>query len=97
MKHFPIDRPPSLKTISEQEAHEITRIWVSEKEMHVALASFGEDVEVWGIILADLGKHVANFYETSELSKQEILDRVKEMLDAEWYNPLGEATIYHEH
>lgn len=44
-------------------AYELVRIWIANNEQHVSLRSgVWEDPAAWGIMLADLARHVAEIY-----------------------------------
>jgi hypothetical protein len=58
--------------------------------------AWGEDPAPWGILLADLARHVARAHrEIYGRAEEESLARIREMFDAEWYGPtdLGKGHV----
>jgi hypothetical protein len=76
--------PPAAT--SDAKAREIARIWGASGGQHVTLASeLWNDPAAWGIMLADLARHVANAYQQSrDMEPSQVLACVKEGLDAQW-------------
>src|SRR5690348_13029254 len=49
------------------ESFELLRVWIANKGQHVSLRTgVWRDPSAWGILLADLARHVANSYEQEE-------------------------------
>lgn len=76
--------PSAVKT--DPDAIEFARIWAAHGSQHVSISSdVREDPGMWGVMLVDLARHVANFYEQERgMSRDPVLDRIKTLLDAEW-------------
>ena len=76
---------------AERDAHsvEILRIWLANNQQHVSLRpGVWPDPAAWGIMLADLAKHVANsYYQDSGYDPVKTLNRIKAGLDAEFESP----------
>lgn len=92
-----LDLPPAAKR--DRASFEVLRIWIAEKGQHVSLRSGAwEDPFAWGIVLADLARHVANAHsiQNPEVDKEVFLDRLLEGFEAEIANPTddpeGEVT-----
>ncbi len=68
---------------------EVLRVWIAGEGLHVSLlAGAWEDPETWGILLADLARHIANAYEQEMLlDPAETLSRVRALFDAELDSP----------
>jgi hypothetical protein len=68
---------------------ELLRVWVANKGQHVSLRTdVWKDPAAWGIMLADLARHVANSYhENASLDQLKTLDRIKAGLYAELGSP----------
>jgi len=68
---------------------ELLRVWVANKEQHVSLrAGVWNDPAAWGIMLADLARHVANSYhQDAGLDRKRALQRIKVALEAELSAP----------
>lgn len=68
----------------DSEAVEILRIWIADGSQHVSLKTgVWEDPAGWGLMLADLAKHVANAYAAEGKDRDEALCRVYQGLQAE--------------
>lgn len=68
---------------------EILRVWIANKSQHVSLlADMWDDPAAWGILLADLARHVANAYHQQKgLDLDRTLGRIKAGLDVELGSP----------
>jgi hypothetical protein len=66
-------------------AREILRVWVANGGLHVSLsAAAWEDPVAWGVVLADLAKHVAKSYHLhKQVDEDEVLNRIKTVMEAE--------------
>ena len=75
--------------IKDPKSTEVARVWVAAGGQHVSLRPTAwKDPAAWGIVLADLARHLANAY-NQELGydKADCLRRIKVMLDAELDSP----------
>ena len=79
---------------SDPKGLEIARVWAAGGQQHVCLRpDLWEDPTMWGMMLVDFAKHVANAYEqTGKGSREEILARIKRGFDTEWTNPTDNVT-----
>jgi hypothetical protein len=75
-------------------ARELVRVWAARGAQHVTLATgLWRDPGTWGIVLADLARHVARAYEqTGAVESGKALDRIREAFEAEWSHPTDEPT-----
>jgi hypothetical protein len=75
--------------LRDPKSYEIVRVWVAEKAEHVTLlAGTWEDPSAWGIILADLARHVVNAYEQDKkLDRGDTLQRIRSTFQAELDSP----------
>jgi hypothetical protein len=73
---------------------ELLRVWVANKGQHVSLRTgVWSDPAAWGIMLADLARHVANsFQQDAGLDRLKTLQRIKAVLDTELASPTGEPS-----
>ncbi|HET7458922.1 MAG TPA: DUF5076 domain-containing protein [Gemmatimonadaceae bacterium] len=73
---------------------EVARIWMSGGNQHVALAvNEADDPAAWGIMLADLARHVANAYsQFGTHSKEDAMHRVLALFAAELQRPTDRPT-----
>ena len=69
-------------------------MWVAEKAEHVSLLiGTWDDPVAWGIVLADLARHVANGYEQDKgLDRSETLQRIRVAMTAELDDPTDNPT-----
>jgi hypothetical protein len=84
--------PGSAKT--DPKSFEILRVWVADRGQHVSLkADVWKDPAAWGLMLADLTRHVANaYYQDAGLDQNQTIQRIKAVLDAELRSPTDEPT-----
>lgn len=84
--------PPAAA--QDPEGIELTRIWAALGKQHVTLATgVWKDPAAWGLMLADLARHIANAYAVSDgRSSSEVLARIRVGLDAEWNTPTDAPT-----
>lgn len=66
-------------------AFELLRVWIANGDQHVSLrAGVWADPAAWGIMLADLAKHVTKSYEQDEgRDSIKTFQRIKDALNAE--------------
>jgi hypothetical protein len=81
-------------TIEDPEAFEIIRVWVSHEGRHVILRFDAcDDPGAWGIVLADLMRHLSNAYEQGlGLDRKATFDQIKAVFQAEIDSPTDNAT-----
>ena len=86
-----LDPPPAATR--DKASFELLRVWIAEQGQHVSLRSgVWEDPFAWGIVLADLARHIVhaeslvrqNFDETA------FMDRMLEGFQAEIESPTDE-------
>jgi hypothetical protein len=67
---------------------ELLRVWLIDGAPSVVITpNLWEDPEMWGLMLADLMRHVGNSYEADGRNFDEVLSRIKAAFDAEWGHP----------
>jgi Domain of unknown function (DUF5076) len=72
---------------------ELVRVWVARKAQHVSLRTgVWKDPAAWGIMLADLARHVANSYQDDGRDPVIALQRIRDGLDAELDKPTDKPT-----
>jgi hypothetical protein len=72
---------------------EVMRVWIAEQGQHVSIRSGAwEDPFAWGIVLADLARHIALAHELQDQAddKDAFLARLLEGFNAEIDNPTDE-------
>ncbi len=76
-----------------QESLEILRVWIAGEQQHVSIrVGMWEDPASWGIMLADLARHVANSYQDKGFDRTKTLRRIQAALDAELSSPTDEPS-----
>src|SRR6266496_200389 len=75
--------PPAAQ--EDERATEMVRAWVANKALHCTLrVGVWKDPGAWGILLADLARHVANAHHEEEgRNVEECLAQVRRAFDAE--------------
>jgi Domain of unknown function (DUF5076) len=75
--------PP--RAASDDEAREVLRFWSARGRLHVTVrADAYRDPAAWGIVLADLARHVSNAYALEGHARADALARFRAGFDAEW-------------
>ena len=72
---------------------EVLRVWIAEQGQHVSIRSGAwEDPFAWGIVLADLARHIVNAESMHRkgLDKDAFLERIIEGFHAEIESPTDE-------
>jgi hypothetical protein len=86
-----LDPPPAAHR--DKAAFEVLRVWIAEQGQHVSLRSGAwEDPFAWGIVLADLARHITNAHQMQDpkIDKEAFLNRLLEGFEAEIDNPTDE-------
>jgi hypothetical protein len=79
-------RPPAVHQASR--AMELARIWIVDKKQQVILSgNLWEDPAAWGLMLADLARHVSKAYENQGHDRAQVLNRILDAFKAEWEHP----------
>jgi hypothetical protein len=72
---------------------EVLRAAIVEGGLHVSLRRAFDDPDAWGILLADIARHVARLYANeSPMSEDEVLDHVRAMFESELDEPTDPGT-----
>ena len=72
---------------------EVLRVWIAEQGQHVSIRSGAwEDPFAWGIVLADLARHIALAHQlqSKETDTDAFMERLLEGFQAEIDNPTDE-------
>jgi hypothetical protein len=86
-----LDPPPAAGR--DKASFELLRVWVAEAGQHVSLRSGAwEDPFAWGIVLADLARHIVNAeaMNNANLDREAYLHRLLEGFEAEIESPTDE-------
>ena len=90
---MPNELPAPRAVTNDPKAFEIARIWIAAGGgHHVSLnTNLVGDAKAWGIMLANIAKHVANAYHQSRGADQaQMLTGIKAAFEAEWINPTNQ-------
>lgn len=68
---------------------ELLRVWVAHQDQHISIRTgVWEDAGAWGVMLADLARHIANAFEMQEgRDPLRTLDEIKAAFEAELQVP----------
>ena len=83
--------PPAAQR--DKASFEVMRVWIAEQGQHVSIRSGAwEDPFAWGIVLADLARHIALAHQLQNegADTDAFLDRLLEGFQAEIDNPTDE-------
>ena len=86
-----LDIPPAAQR--DKASFEVMRVWVAEQGQHVSIQSGAwEDPFAWGIVLADLARHIALAHQMqgSMVDPEAFLARLLEGFEAEIEDPTDE-------
>ena len=82
--------PPSAL---EHGGTEILRAAIVNGGLHVALRRAFDDPEAWGMLIADIARHVARIYSTEDkFREEETLERIRAIFEAEMDAPTDPGT-----
>lgn len=92
---MPSDKHLSIPPVAQHDkaSFEVLRVWIAEQGQHVSIRSGAwEDPFAWGIVLADLARHIALAHEMQKpgTDKDKFLERLLEGFEAEIDNPTDE-------
>lgn len=86
------DLPVPDRVLSAARAAEMLRVWVADGDQVVTLSpAMWADPGAWGLLLADLAKHVAAAYEAKGIDRDAALRSIRAAMDAEWSHPTDAA------
>ena len=77
----------------EQGGVEVLRAIIIDGALHVSLRRAFDDPEPWGMLIADITRHIARIYANeSALSQDQVVERVRTIYDAEMDSPTDPGT-----
>ena len=77
--------PPA---VLEQGGVEVLRAVIVDGALHVSLRRAFDEPEVWGVLIADVARHVGRLYANeTAMTEDEVKDRLLAMFHAEMDNP----------
>ena len=85
----------SIPSVAQRDkaSFEVLRVWIAEQGQHVSIRSGAwDDPFAWGIVLADLARHIALAHEMQDekIEKEAFLERLLEGFSAEIDSPTDE-------
>lgn len=86
-----LEPPPAASR--DKASFELLRVWIAEQGQHVSLrAGVWEDSFAWGIVLADLARHIVNAesLQRTNFDREAFFDRMLEGFNAEIESPTDE-------
>jgi hypothetical protein len=82
--------PPA---VLEQGGVEVLRAVIVDGDLHVSLRRAFDDPDPWGMLIADVTRHIARIYATeSSLTQDQVIERVRAIYDAEMERPTDPGT-----
>jgi hypothetical protein len=99
MNRDPEDPPPIFDALQippsalEQGGVEVLRAAIVDGGLHVSLRRAFDDPEAWGMLIADIARHVARIYaQEGAMSEDDVLERVRAIFEAEMDAPSDPGT-----
>jgi hypothetical protein len=81
---------PPLK--AGEKGTDLLRVWLVNNKLRVVITpNLWNDPAPWGLLLADMVRHLANAYKERGFDRDEIVRRIKNVLDVEWDAPTSEV------
>jgi hypothetical protein len=72
---------------------EVLRAAIVDGGLHVSLRRAFDDPEAWGMLIADIARHVARIYaKESAMSEDDVLERVRAIFESEMDAPSDPGT-----
>jgi hypothetical protein len=88
--------PPPAEVLNDSQATEVLRVWAGSDRVLVTLNTAWSDPGAWGLVLADIARHVANAYVSSgNGTATDVALRVRQAFLAEWEEPTSEVEHLH--
>ena len=67
---------------------EVLRAVIIDGDLHVSLRRAFDDPTMWGMLLADVARHIGRIYANeSAASEQDVIDKVREVFETEMDEP----------
>lgn len=81
---------PPMAT-SNAKSVEVLRVWAAPGDaQEVVLKSTWKNPATWGLMLADIARHAANVYANEGHDREEALQQIRQMMNAEFAEPTDE-------
>ena len=90
---LPFDALHIPPTALDQGGVEVLRAAIVEGGLHVSLRRAFDDPEAWGMLLADVTRHIARIYAgEGKFREEETIERIRALYDAEMDAPTDPGT-----
>ena len=77
----------------EQGGVEVLRAVIVDGGLHVSLRRAFDDAEAWGMLIADVTRHIARIYANEGvMSEDQVIERIRSIYDAEMDAPSDPGT-----
>jgi hypothetical protein len=77
----------------EQGGVELLRAVIVDGGLHVSLRRAFDEPDAWGVLIADVARHVARVYASeTAMTEDQVLERVRAMFEAEMDEPTDPGT-----
>jgi hypothetical protein len=77
----------------EQGGLEVLRAVIVDGDLHVSLRRAFDEVEAWGMLIADVTRHIARIYAKEiAMTEDQVIERVRSIYDAEFDAPTDPGT-----
>ena len=82
--------PPQVPSASQ--SMELIRVWLIDGAPNFVITpNLWNDPSAWGLLLADVMRHLGNAYEADGKNRSQVISRIKEVFDTEWDEPTSPA------
>ena len=80
-------------TVLERGGIEVLRAVIVDGDLHVSLRRAFDNPDPWGMLIADITRHIARIYSTeSKLTQDQVIERVRTIYEAEMERPTDLGT-----
>jgi hypothetical protein len=80
-------------TVLERGGVEVLRAVIVDGDLHVSLRRAFDEPDPWGMLIADITRHIARIYATeSSLTQDQVIERVRAIYEAEMERPTETGT-----
>ena len=77
---------------AESRAMELISVWIIDKKPTCVITSnLWSDPSAWGLLMADVIRHLGNAYAIEGRDREEVIARIKHVFDIEWNNPTSDT------
>jgi hypothetical protein len=89
---LPESQLPTPQVPTDSQSMELLRVWLVDGAPYFVITPhLWNDPAAWGLLLADILRHLGNAYEADGKDRGSAIARMKEAFDAEWKDPTSSA------